>query len=54
MQVSCLKRKPNMVVGAKGDTREVVGQPGYFSIILGIQIQQTSGTRYHVLGLPIS
>ena len=25
MQLSCLKRKPNMVAGAQGDTPEVVG-----------------------------
>jgi len=26
MQVYCLKRKPSMVVGTQGDTREVVGR----------------------------
>jgi len=48
MQVSSLKRKPNMVVGAKGDTPEVVGQ--YLNMIR-IRTQQTSSTRCRVLRL---
>jgi len=48
MQVSCLKRKPDMVAGAQRDTPEVVG---WYLNILRIQTQQTSSTRYRVLGL---
>jgi len=48
MQVSCLKDKPNMREGAKGDTPEVVGR--YCSIIR-IYTLWTSSTLCRVLGL---
>jgi len=50
MQVSCLKRKPNMVESAQEDTPEVGGR--YLNIqVIHIQTQQTVSTRCRVLGL---
>jgi len=48
MQMSCLKDKPNMSAGVKGDTPEVVGRQ---LSIIRIYTQETSITRFRVLDL---
>ena len=48
MQLSCLKSKPNMLAGAKGDTPEVVC---WYLNMIHIQTQQTSSTRCRELSL---
>jgi len=51
MQVSCLKRKPNMVAGAQGETPEVIGR--YLNILFDTY-SDTTNVKYVLLCIQLA